>query len=379
MLFTTAAFTVTTFASTLAVFSYAYHRFDLRLLVNVIRLVTQMGSLLVLFTVLSPRLWQVGFGIFLSALVSLLGHGVLWRRLAPELKIRLNLFDPSHLKQMLGFSGWVLVNQVGSLLFLNIDLIVANLVFGAEVAGRYGAVLVLPTVLRTLVATVDDVLKPVIFTLYAQNNPSRLLRVSCLSVKFIGLVTALPVGLICGLAKPVLTIWLGPEFADLSWLVVVLVGHLCINVAVVPLFSLQVATGNVRIPGIVTLLMGVANTVLAVALALWSGWGYISIAIAGAIVLTAKNVLFTPLYSARILKLSWWTFLPSIIIGIIGSLVVGVGAYWVSATWTLTSLWQLVLIGAIISGVYMVAMYFGGLNADDRYLLKSEIQRRLKR
>jgi O-antigen/teichoic acid export membrane protein len=378
VLFSTVAFITTTFASSFAISSYAYHRFDLRLLVNTTRLAAQTGSVVLLFILLSPQLWQVGVGIFLSSLFFLLGHGALWRKLTPQLGIRLNRFDISRLREMLGFGGWVLIDQVGSLLFLQIDLIVANLIFGAEVAGRYGAVVIFPTLLRTLVATVHGVLIPIMMTLYAQNNHSGLVRLSRLSVKFTGLAIALPIGLLCGLGKPLLTVWLGPEFSDLSWLVVALVGHLCINVAVTPLFPLQVATNNVRIPAIVTLALGVANAGLAVAMALWSGWGYISIAVAGAIVLTARSLFFTPLYNARTLKLPWWTFLPSLIAGVVGCLAVGAGTYWISLTWTLTGWGQLALVAVITSGIYIIAAYFGGLDADDRDLVKSEVRRRIK-
>jgi membrane protein EpsK len=373
------AFLMITFTCNFGVSSYAYYRFDLRLLVNVVRLVTRVGSIVFLFTVLSPQLWQVGVGVSLAATLYLLGHRALWRKLTPELKIRFNWFDLPLLKQFFGFSGWILVNMVGSMLFLNIDLIVANLVFGPEVAGRYGAVIILPGVLRTLVRTVNGVLTPIVMTLYAQNNLSGLVRFSRLSVKAMGLALALPIGLVCGLGRPLLAVWLGPEFSDLSWLVVALVGHLCVNVAVIPLFSLQVVTNNVRVPGIVTLVMGGANAALAVAFALWSGWGYISIAIAGAIVLTAKNTFFTPLYGARILKLPWWTFLPSLIAGVVGCLIVGAGTYWLSLIWTLTDWGQLALVGVITSGLYMAVAYFLGLSAGERHLLQSEIQCRIQR
>jgi len=379
VLFTTFAFITSTFASNFTISSYAYHRFDLRLLVNVVRLVVRVGSIVLMFAVLSPQLWQIGVGLLLSAALFLLGHRALWRRLTPELKIRLNLFDASRLKQMLAFSGWVLVNQLGSLLFLNVDLIVANLIFGPEVAGRYGAVLIFPTLVRTMVATVDGILVPIAVTLYAQNNRSRLVRFSRLAVKFTGLAVALPIGLLCGLGEPLLAVWLGPEFSDLSRLVVVLVGHLCISLAVVPLFSLQVATGKVRIPGIVSLLTGCGNACLSVALALWSGWGYIGIAAAGAIMLIVKNGLFTPLYGARILKLPWWTFLPSLIAGVIGTLAVGAGTYAISITWTLTGWVQLALVAIVTSGVYMGTAFLFGLSADDRSLLRSELERRMKR
>lgn len=379
VLLTGVSFLITAFTGSLAVPSYAYHRFDLRLLVNVIRLGVQTGSVVLLFIVLGPQLWQVGVGILVSGLLFLLGHAALWRKLAPELEIRFSRFDASLLKRMLGFSGWVLVNMVGAELFLRTDLIVANRIFGPEIAGRYGSVTTFPTHLRAVVSTVNGILMPITMALCAQGSLSRLVRFSRLSVRFMGLVMALPVGLLCGLGRPLLTVWLGPGFADLSWLLAVLVGHLCISLAVVPLASVQLATSRVRTPGIVSLLMGCGNVLLAIALALWSGWGYVGIAAAGAIMLTLKNGFFTPIYSARILGLPWWTFLPDVGAGILGTLAVGAGTYLISLDWVLTSWVRLGLVAMATAVVYMGAIFLLGLSTDDRSLLRREIEGRMKR
>lgn len=377
VLLTILAFAVSCFSSIFAVSSYSLSRFDLRLLVNIFRVVVQMGCLVLMFALLRPQLWQVGLGILLSALLFLIGHTTLWRRLTPQLKFNIGLFDWLQLKQMLNFSGWVLVNQAGVQLFLNIDLIIANLIFGVHTAGRYGAVIILPSLLRSFVGTISSVIEPMVFTIYAQNDPERLARFCKRAVRFMGLIVALPIGLLCGLARPILTIWLGPDYADLSWLVVALVGHLCINLAVVPLFSIQVSTNHVRVPGVLTLVMGVTNACLAVALALWSGWGYISIGIAGAIVLTAKNAVFTPLYNAHILHLPWWTFLRNLSTSVVAWLAVFIISFWISLTFAITGLPQLALVGMLVGCLYLLVIYFIGLNKDDRSFLKKEIRQRI--
>ena len=101
--------------------------------------------------------------------------------------------------------------------------------------------------------------------------------------------------------------------------------------------------------------------------------------VAGAIVLTARSIFFTPLYNARILNMPWWTFLPSLIAGVVGCLAVGAGTYWISSTWTLTGWGQLALVAVITSGIYIIAAYFLGLDADDRDFVKSEVRRRRER
>ena len=147
------AFVITMFASSFAVSSFALHRFDLRFLVNASRLLTEVGLTVLLFYLLIPQLWTVGFSIFVGSLLFLLGTLRVWRKLTPQLRLNLALVKWRKMRELLGFSGWVIVNQVGSLLFLNIDLIMTNILFGAVTAGRYGAIIVFPITLRSLAAT----------------------------------------------------------------------------------------------------------------------------------------------------------------------------------------------------------------------------------
>jgi membrane protein EpsK len=62
--------------------------------------------------------------------------------------------------------------------------------------------------------------------------------------------------------------------------------------------------------------MGVLNLILAIVLATFFGWGVYGVAIAGAVVLTAKNALFTPIYAAIITGQSWYVFIKSLVPGL---------------------------------------------------------------
>ena len=98
----------------------------------------------------------------------------------------------------------------------------------------------------------------------------------------------------CGFSEPLLRLYPGPEFSGFGPLLFLMAAHLCINVAVLPLLGLQLAANRVKTLALVTIVMGLANLGLALLLAGPAGWGLYGIAAAGAIMLTAKNVCFTP-------------------------------------------------------------------------------------
>jgi len=88
-----------------------------------------------------------------------------------------------------------------------------------------------------------------------------------------------------------------------------------------------VATNHVRLPGILTCVMGLGSLGLALLLAGPVGWGMYGVAVAGAVMLTAKNLVFTPLYTARILGLGYGTFYREIL-PVVASTIGLAGAGW---------------------------------------------------
>ncbi len=274
---------------------------------------------------------------------------------------------------------WVVINQIGSLLFLQIDLIVVNLLFGATSAGEYAIALQWVILLRAVAGVLSGVLTPTILSCYARKQTETLIRVTKSAVKLMGLAIALPIGLVCGLGPYLLTVWVGEEFAFLAPLMVLLTVHLAVNLAVQPLFPINVAYNRVRVPGIVTFFMGIGNFGLAVALPLLTGLGYYGVALAGAIVLTLKNAFFTPWYATRVLGVGAHTFTRSMLPGIVATVLIGVAAATLGAVLSLPALVTLAVAGAAISLVYLVIVWELGLNGFERGLFESYLPPALRR
>jgi len=266
---------------------------------------------------------------------------------------------------------WVIVNHVGSVLFLSIDLIVVNTLFGAIKGGEYAIALQWVVLLRAIATTISGVLTPIVLTYYAKEQTDKLVKVSRSAVKLMGLAMALPIGLVCGFAPVLLSVWVGSEFSFLAPLMVVLTGHLAINLAVMPLFSINVAFNRVKIPGVLTLLMGVCNLLLAIILSLYSGLDYYGVAIAAAIILTLKNAFFTPWYATYILGISKHTFTSAMLPGIIATIFIGGSAVAISLILPVTSFLPLVIAGGVLAVIYLVITWLIGFDEFERGLFLS--------
>lgn len=359
---------------------FAYNRLDLQNIANLVNLIIQTGLIVLCFSIFGPDLALVGCAYLAGAIVASGVSIVLARRVCPHLRISIHAFDRTKVKDLCGMGWWVVVDQIGAHLFLSIDLIVVNLLFGATSAGKYAIVLQWAILLRVVAGLLRGVLAPMVLSYYARGQTNSLMRVIKSAVKLTGLAMALPIGLVCGFAPQLLTVWVGPEYANLSPLMVLLTIHLSINLAVYPLFSINVAYNRVRVPGIVTFFMGIGNIALAVALPLLTGWGYYGVAAAGAIVLTTKNAFFTPWYATKILGVDVHTFTRSMLPGISATILVGISAAILGFILTpATHLAALIIAFLFITLAYLASVWSFGLNGFERGLFKSYLPSKIRR
>jgi membrane protein EpsK len=294
----------------------------------------------------------------------------LWKVLTPTLRVRARDFDWSMLGQLASTGGWVVINEIGAILYLNIDVLLTNRLFGPEQSGKYAAIMQLPYLIRLLGTTVVAVFSPTVLYYFARNDLDGLMLFLRRAIKCLGLVLALPIALMCGFCEPLLRLWLGPGFGAFGPLLFLMASHLCINVAVLPLLGLQLAANRVKTPALVTIVMGVANLGLALLLAGPAGWGLYGIAAAGAIMLTAKNVCFTPAYAARILGKRWTSFWHEL--GLIAAVTALTFLLCRLALWfrPVTGWIQMGATAAVISLVYALAAYRLFLNPEERQMLR---------
>jgi len=363
-------FALTTLGNPFGLSTFTRNRFDLTNTVSILSNLFRVGTVVVLFSLMTPSVWHIGLGMLAAAITTVTGSVLLWRLLTPMLHFRPWDFSWATLKQLTGMGVWMVVNQVGSLLYIGIDLIVVNKVIGPEAGGHYGAVMTWSTMLRGFASIIAGVFEPTILMLYARHDMMGLMLYARQAVKFLGLVIALPIGLICGLSRPLLHVWLGPNFESLAPLMSLMTIHLCVNLGILPLFNIQVATNTVRLPGIVTCVMGLLNLGLAILLAGPLGWGVYGVAAAGALMLTLKNLLFTPIYTAHILGLGYGTFFRETVPIIIASLSI-TGAGWLITRFAqVYSRSGLLLAGAVISFAYLAGAYALLLNGEERAVAK---------
>jgi O-antigen/teichoic acid export membrane protein len=364
---------VRTWGGNFGVSLFAYNRLDLQNIINSINLVLQVVFIIISFSLSSPKLSYIGYSYFIAAVVALFITIILSKKVNPHFKVKIQDFKSSRLKELMGTGGWMTIDQIGSLLLFQMDIILVNKLFGTVAGGEYSIVLMWSALIRTIAGMLVGVLTPVILTYYAQKKFEELVVLSKSAVKIMGLSMALPIGLICGFSPLILSLWVGPDFARLSPLMWILLGHLAINMSVLPLFPMNVAYNKLRIPAIATIFLGVANLLLAIILSTTTGWGYYGVAVAGTIVLTARHFFFVPMYATKVLKMSKNPFKSTMIQVFLSTVIVAGTASITYYFINISSAPAFIFICGIISLAYLLLTWSIFMNESERRIIESFI------
>ena len=362
-------FVVNLVASVFGVPMYANNRLDISRSIDISRYLLLVIGIATFFVAFGPALRYVGY-VYLAISLLLCGvQVVVAKRLSPGLRLGLRHYDRGKIRPLMGMGGWLIVNQVGALLFLQMDVWVCNRFVGPEAAGEYAAVLQWPTLIRHGGAIISSVVAPMIMIYYARSEIEHLLRLGKVSVRVLSLVLTIPIAVMCVFSPALLRLWLGEAFTSLAPLMVIMLCHLIVNVGVIPLFNIQVAMNRVRVPALVTLFMGILNLLLAISFVRYFNWGIYGVAIAGAIVLTAKNALFTPVYAARILREPWHTFLRPYL-SALGLLIGLMATGYVLMLYEVPKSWlHLILLSLGIGTIGLAAAWFNLPKSDRRVIV----------
>jgi len=369
--FSIGAFFFKTFRNNFSIASFVKNRFDLNNIVTLGARIGQIVIVILLFRNYPPNLILVGIGTIGAGLFALLGEYSLWKRLLPELKVCLDVYKREFLRILMGTSIWVIIYNLGFIIFINTDMVVANRTLDLRLAGMFGALLIIPKNLRIMANTVGKVWGPSILSKYSKSDYSGMIRIVMYSVKLIGITLALPVGLIAGLAKPFLIVWLGPKYEIMSWVLVVMIIHLSVTLVTMPYFNVQVALNKIKFPALLYVIFALTNFFLAVGLA--HEFGPIGIVISSALLLFAKDFIITPIYTAIIMDLAWWKYMIKQIPIILITIGVFITSNFFSQQISFTTLLNLIFVGIGVTCVYIVFIYFFGVTEDEKKMVKNVI------
>ncbi|QHZ45515.1 MATE family efflux transporter [Bacillus sp. NSP9.1] len=342
--------------------------------IQAVQMLIRVVSVLCIFSWFAPKIWHIQLATLIAAVSASILSILFFKKLIPWYRFRVKDMSLKKCKKLLQAGGWSSVSQIGVLLFLQIDLMVANVMLGVSASGMYAAIIQFPLLIRTMSGTLAAVFSPTITLYYSKGDKKGLVRYANQAVRFNGILLALPAALLGGLAGPFLTLWLGPSFEHLKWLLLIHAGYLVVSLSPAPLFYIFTAYNKLKTPALTTVAFGGCNLLLAIVLSGPAGLGLYGIAISGAVALMLKNVVFTPIYASIITGERKRVFYRGIYAPLAGaSFTLGV-LFAMQFFFSIDSLLSLIMTALAASGAYVLFAYFVMCTKEERHALSAKLQ-----
>lgn len=364
------AFLISIIANPFQSSMWVTNRFEIRSLIEGSAVLLRAGLIVLSFRLWAPALWQVAIIFPVVAAFALISDMVACRALVPSLRLSASYIDRRKLPELWNTGQWLLLCQIGNLLFLNIDLVVINILLGPVASGSYAPLLQWVVLLRTVMSLIAGTLSPPIVVRYATRDMEGLLRLSGQAARFLGLIIALPAGLLAGFGKQLLGTWLGYSFMHLSPLVWVLMIPLAAEASQYHLSAITIAANKLSTPALALIGFGVGNVGLAILLTVHFHWGLYGVAAASAVTSLARNGVFSPLYTASVVGQPLSAALRPAGNALAACLLFAGTAALVSLLVPTGSWLKLGLAALPVSIAYIGVVYFVVLNDEERLTLR---------
>lgn len=301
-------FSLSLVSSIFSVTLYSKNRIDIILLITIVKNILRFILIIAFFKLGYINIYIFGISFIIAELLALIYYITIYKNYAAFLHISIKYFRKNKVKELLSFSSWLFIDQIGYLIFVKSDLLLVNKLQGSSANAEYAIASQFSDLLRSLAGLIGGVLGPVIMILYSKNKMDEIKLIAHFFMKLISYLISIPIILICTFTSEILEIWLGSGFEELKYLIWLITLPLIINLSVIPLLSINVAFNKVKIPSLLNFILGTVGCIISLFIFYNTSLGMYSIAIGLGLALTIKNSIFIPIYASYIMNLPKLTF-----------------------------------------------------------------------
>lgn len=349
---------------------FAHNRLDLRNYVNITNLVVQLILVVLLFFILGPSLPLVGLSYLIAAATALFVSVRFSHQVCPYLRLSRSHFVMARLREIGGVTGWISLSQLAYLLRYEVALIIVNIMFGEVAGAHYSLVLTWSVLLLGLAGLVTNTFTPMSYSYRARDDRIGLTKFTLFAMRCTGLAMALPIALLCVFSPQIMTIWVGPEYAELSPLAWIVLAPMIVRIQTSCTDPIFAAYLRVRTPALFSIAIGILNIALAMMFPVIFNNGMYGVAYAGSLILLMVGAFFLA-YNAHVLHIPLWTFFRPIATGV--SALILLASICTIYVWMVPvdSISMLVASCIMISIIYGLVVILRVLKEDERELIRS--------
>lgn len=271
------------------------------------------GLILLLFVFFKPTLAYVGLATLTAGIFAMVFNAYYKHKFLPQVRIRLSHFHWARLWELLSAGFWSSVNYAGNLLTTGFHLLLANLFLGATSAGLLALALTVPAMVTQLTKNLSTVFLPSLAFAYARKDYTTMRRQAKRAMSISALLAMMPLAALIVFGDAFFALWVpSQDSTQLGLMSLAASVGLVVACSAQPLQNVFVITNSQRAHSITSVLLGMTNVALSIALLTTTDLGVYAILASAAATVLVRVLAFTAPMAGHSVKAAWGTFLLGI-------------------------------------------------------------------
>lgn len=337
------------------------NRLELGNIIKMLSYILEAIFLLIAYRYFPPRVYYVGIGLVISAVIILILNVELSRKLIPELKLGRGSFSKQALKDLMGAGIWNSINSLGNTLNTGLDLLISNMLLSTLATGQLAIVKTISTIFSTLFQLVAMAFQPTQLRYYANGDKESLVYSFKLGIKINGAISNIAFAGFAVFGAVYYKLWTpSQDIRMLQTLSLVTILGNVIEGAVYPLYYGYNLTVKNKIPCMVTIMSGISNVAGMYVLIKYANIGIYAVVLTTTVLTWLVNFVFNPMYMSHCIGIKETTFYPILLRHCVSSATLfgifwGVSQFFYPKSW-LELIWVAIVCTAIGIPVHLLIM-----------------------
>lgn len=341
------------------------------------------GTLIFLsLTLIAPKIFFIGLATTIYTVIILAVNCYNTHKLTPELKVVLNpkklICSMAAIKELVGAGIWNSISSIGNILLSGLDLVIANLFFGATEMGVISLSKTLPHFIQQLSVSVREAFAPELTINYANNDIEAVKRDLNRAMKMTSILLTIPIAGIIVLGDRFFELWVPTQDAQLlqKLSILAIFGYIFTSGTQI-LYNVFTTVNKVKTNSIMLIISGLVSTGTVFIFAKFTDYGLYAVAGASTVVNLIRNMVYTVPFTAKYLGFKWYQFFPQVLTTVFSSVVL-VGVGFLIKSYLPSGSWLMLFVSAFILGVIGLIFNIGiVLNKDEKRYLFSIVKSKI--
>lgn len=286
--------------------TFCLNRLDVKSMIKICGTVLRCVFLFVCYYFFPAKVLYLGLSNLALTLLDAVWNLIFFKKKMKDIPIRVTHFRFDKMKMLFRSGVWYSIDQLGYIMMVCLDLVIANVMIGAEQSGVLSIAKLVPNLLFSVVSIIVTSFAPQMVMDYATDEgKKRLLSTLDDSAKISGFFTIIPVAGFLAYGYDFFRIWVpGQDASLLIVLAILTMAGDAISYPIKAFDNLFVAANRVRPSAIASLTCGALNLLSMIVLLKTTSWGLFVVAGTSTVLLIGKDTLFKIPYLSKLLGVS---------------------------------------------------------------------------